>query len=210
LYCEEKKNQQKKWRFIWSLRDEYISYLPSYYQEIKNNNYHLLILPWVPQVEILHHSNVKVVVTHCGWGGVSEIVAAGKPIVAVPFLGDQPGNAKHVEKLGTGLSLDVTKFTSTQVRDTVTEVLINPKYATKMRELQAIEAVVAKTTAQKVIDAVEYVRRFGSKNFIVKQESVWKRRLLIVLGIGLVRLGIYISCKRGIINFWKKSAETLT
>jgi len=173
----KKKSQEggKKWRFIWSLQDKYLSFLPSHYQEIKSDNYYLLIKPWVPQVDLIQHPKVKVVLTHCGWGGVSEVIGAGKPIVGVPFMADQPRNAEQLVHLGVGLSLNVNKFTSIQVRSAVTEVLTNPNYTIKMKELQALEAVASKTTANKVVDAVEYARRFGSKNLIVKRARDWKK-----------------------------------
>jgi len=177
LYCDEKKSQEggKRWRFIWSLQDKYLSFLPSQYQEIKNDNYYLLIKPWVPQCDLIQHPKVKVVLTHCGWGGVSEVIGAGKPIVGVPFMADQPRNAEQLVHLGVGLSLNVNKFTSIQVRSAVTEVLTNPNYTIKMKELQALEAVSSRTTANKVVDAVEYARRFGSKNLIVKRAHDWKK-----------------------------------
>jgi len=97
-------------------------------------------------------------------------------------MADQPHNAEKLVKLGVGLSLDVTKFTSNQVRNAVSEVLSNPNYGIKMKELQALEATVSKTTSNKVIEAVEYVRRFGSKNLLVKKTSDWKKKSLMIAG----------------------------
>ena len=38
--------------------------------------------------------------THCGFGGLNETIAAGKPMVALPFRADQPANAKLAKERG--------------------------------------------------------------------------------------------------------------
>jgi glucuronosyltransferase len=39
---------------------------------------------------------VKLVITHAGWGGVMECLLAQKPMLCVPVFGDQPENAQLV------------------------------------------------------------------------------------------------------------------
>jgi glucuronosyltransferase len=60
---------------------------------------------WLPQRELLALEEVKAVITHCGWGGLTECVMCGKPMLAVPGFGDQPMNAKLLEERGIGLVL---------------------------------------------------------------------------------------------------------
>lgn len=59
----------------------------------------------VPQVELL--TQVDVVLTHGGNNTVQECLAAGRPMVVLPFGGDQIANAHRVERLGVGLRLEV-------------------------------------------------------------------------------------------------------
>lgn len=68
----------------------------------------------VPQVALLKH--VDAVITHGGNNTVLETLAAGRPMVVIPFGGDQWANARRVERLGVGVSLDPAILTSDAVR----------------------------------------------------------------------------------------------
>jgi MGT family glycosyltransferase len=57
----------------------------------------------VPQVPLL--DRVDAVITHGGNNTVQECLAAGRPMVVLPFGGDQQANALRVERLGTGQRL---------------------------------------------------------------------------------------------------------
>jgi MGT family glycosyltransferase len=57
----------------------------------------------VPQVPLL--SQVDLVITHGGNNTVQETLAAGKPMVVIPFGGDQIVNARRVETLGVGAKI---------------------------------------------------------------------------------------------------------
>ncbi len=72
-------------RVVWSMKDLQIPVTddPDFW-----------VRPWIPQVEVLAHPAVKCGMTHCGFGGTLEFIAAGKPIVAFPHFADQPINTK--------------------------------------------------------------------------------------------------------------------
>ncbi|KAF5313262.1 hypothetical protein D9619_003742 [Psilocybe cf. subviscida] len=69
---------------------------------------------WVPQHYILTHPVRKILsitnemltfakatgwcLTHCGWGGVTEALGSGVPMIAWPFLTDGPRNAAHLSE----------------------------------------------------------------------------------------------------------------
>ena len=71
-------------KVIWSLKD---------FKTPNDEDPDFWIRPWVPQVELLAHPAVKAGLTHCGFGGTLEFIAAGKPIVAWPHFGDQLSNS---------------------------------------------------------------------------------------------------------------------
>lgn len=54
------------------------------------------LMDWAPQNDILGHPAVKAFVTHAGNNGLYEAVYHGKPVVSVPIMNEQPGNAAKV------------------------------------------------------------------------------------------------------------------
>lgn len=57
----------------------------------------------VPQLAVLR--NVDLMVTHGGNNSTLETMAAGRPLIVVPFGGDQLENARRVEALGVGVAV---------------------------------------------------------------------------------------------------------
>merc|ERR1711862_518487 len=60
---------------------------------------------FTPQPEVLAHARVKVFLSHCGWGGVTDAIAAGVPILGFPGMNDQFTNARMVQEAGAGILL---------------------------------------------------------------------------------------------------------
>lgn len=69
----------------------------------------------VPQVELLEH--VDAVITHGGNNTVQECLAAARPMVVIPFGGDQQANARRIERLGVGAAIPAHELTPACVRD---------------------------------------------------------------------------------------------
>ncbi len=59
--------------------------------------------PRVPQLAVLRE--VDLMVTHGGNNSTLETLAAGRPMIVVPFGGDQLANARRVETLGAGTAI---------------------------------------------------------------------------------------------------------
>jgi len=76
--------QRKDWNFILQISDE---------RRIKNYNStdNLIVSQWVPQLSILKKASAMV--THGGLNSIMECVEFEVPMVIVPGLRDQPGNA---------------------------------------------------------------------------------------------------------------------
>ena len=54
----------------------------------------------VPQIAVLKQADLFI--THGGMNSVSEAMVHGVPMVVIPFVSDQPVNARQVEKMGLG------------------------------------------------------------------------------------------------------------
>ena len=62
----------------------------------------MILETWAPQARILVHSSIGGFVSHCGRGSVTEAIAYGIPIIALPLQLDQPLNARVVQQAGVG------------------------------------------------------------------------------------------------------------
>lgn len=95
---------------------------------------------FVPQRALL--GTCDVFVTHAGFSGVREALAAGVPMVAVPLFADQPANAARLDELGVGLRVDPAGLTAATLAAAVSRVLTEPSFRSAAREFQRrIEAL---------------------------------------------------------------------
>jgi MGT family glycosyltransferase len=76
---------------------------------------------FVPHAPVLERA--AAVVTHSGMGIVHKAVAAGVPIVAVPFGRDQPEVARRVSEAGAGVRLPAKRLTPERLRTAVREAM---------------------------------------------------------------------------------------
>jgi MGT family glycosyltransferase len=89
----------------------------------------------VPQIPLL--SQVDIVVTHGGNNTVQETLAAGKPMVVIPFGGDQIVNARRVETLGVGAKIAPESLTVENLINSVKR-LNDSKVVERAKHLQVV------------------------------------------------------------------------
>lgn len=85
------------------------------------DNFH--IYSFVPQLEVLKKTDVFI--THGGLNSVTEALYFGVPMVVIPFMTDQPVNAKQIENLKLGKTIEYKQITSELLRNTTMSVLKN-------------------------------------------------------------------------------------
>lgn len=135
----------------WSLKEDQQALLPDGGVEKLPRKF--FVHKWLPQAEALQLSDVAVVITHCGWGGLNETIAAGKAIVATPFRADQPTNANIAKSRGFAEVLDTSALTAEDVHRTVRLVLADPSYAERAKKMQA--TLLKTEGAEACVNAVE-------------------------------------------------------
>ena len=90
-------------------------------RKLKNIPPNIHVYPSVPQPEVLKMADVFV--THGGMNSVSEALVYGTPMVLIPFVSDQPVNARSMEKLGVGRYLKDSDVNKDTLRSSVLSVL---------------------------------------------------------------------------------------
>lgn len=83
------------------------------------DNFH--IYNTVPQQAVLNMADVFI--THGGMNSVSEAMVAGVPMMVIPFMADQPTNARRICKLGIGKRLEYGEISVENLRKTLKAIL---------------------------------------------------------------------------------------
>ena len=92
-------------------------------RRLKNIPENVRIYPTVPQLEVLKLADVFI--THGGMNSVSEALVYGVPMVVIPFVSDQPVNARCIEKLGVGRKLEYLDVNAKTLKDMVFAVIVD-------------------------------------------------------------------------------------
>ncbi|XP_035737423.1 uncharacterized protein LOC118448362 [Vespa mandarinia] len=119
------------------------------------------ILPWIPQLKVLQHPNVKAFITHGGLMGTQEAISCGVPMIGIPIFCDQFANvANYVEK-NIAIKLDHDNLSQDEMDAALNAILNNSTYREAARKI-----------AQKFVDRplkaidtanywIEYIVKYG-------------------------------------------------
>ncbi|KAJ8959919.1 hypothetical protein NQ317_010524 [Molorchus minor] len=91
---------------------------------ICNPSVHMLLFF---SLSLLGHKNIKLFITQGGIQSMEEAVINHVPMIGLPFFGDQHHNVNKMVGKGFGISLDYTKLDVVSFKNTILEVISNPK-----------------------------------------------------------------------------------
>ena len=88
----------------------------------------------IPQITVLKQASLFI--THGGMNSVSEAMIHGVPMLVIPFVSDQPVNARQVEKLGLGKALDYKAITADKLKETAMAVVEDHQIQEDLQKIQ--------------------------------------------------------------------------
>jgi glucuronosyltransferase len=118
----------------------------------------VLISKWLPQADLLAHSNLKVFINHGGLLSVEEAIDREVPMITIPFIFDHKVNAKIIEKKKIGIRLELENLSVDNLRNAVNEVM-KPVYKENIQRIKNLIYDQPMTSREKAIWWVEYVIR---------------------------------------------------
>uniref|UniRef100_A0A1A8N0J8 UDP-glucuronosyltransferase n=2 Tax=Nothobranchius TaxID=28779 RepID=A0A1A8N0J8_9TELE len=118
-----------------------------------------LLLDWLPQNDLLGHPKTKLFVAHGGTNGLQEAIYHGVPLVGLPLLFDQPDNFFRMESRGVAKVLDIATVNKEIFLDALKEVLYEPSYRQKMKELSSLHRDQPIKPLDRAIFWIEFVMR---------------------------------------------------
>ncbi|KAJ7962436.1 UDP-glycosyltransferase [Quillaja saponaria] len=149
--------------FIWALRkpswaiDEQGCLPIGFVDRISQKG--IVCIGWAPQVEILAHSSIGGSLFHSGWGSVIETLQFGHCLVVLPFIIDQPLNARLlVEK---GLAVEVKRSEDgTFSADDIAKSLRQAMVSEEGQQLRIRASEAAAVFGDKKLHQVDYITAF--------------------------------------------------
>jgi len=134
-------------------------------EELSGKPKNVIISKWFPQQDIFKHPNIKLFITQGGLQSMEEATFNHIPMVGMPFFGDQPANVKRMVSKGLGLSVAPETITKDVFKNAVMEVISNPKYRNRVKELAEIALDQPMTGLERAVWWTEYVLRHkGAKH----------------------------------------------
>ena len=111
----------------------------------------------IPQIAVLKQASLFI--THGGMNSVSEAMVHGVPMVVIPFVSDQPVNARQVEKLGLGKVLDYKAVTADNLRDAAFAIMEDKQIQESLRKIQKeIAHALGNAGAVRIIEDIKNMR----------------------------------------------------
>ena len=129
-----------------------------------NINGNVLIMPWLPQNDILAHRNTRLFISHCGSNSRFEALYHAVPTLCLPLFGDQPLNARVMHKKGYGLSIDISILKADEFASAINDILNNPSYQHNITKASKIFKSRHMKPAQRAAWWIDHVIKYGGQH----------------------------------------------
>ncbi len=153
------------------------------------------MVKWMPQNDILGHTNTKLFITHGGINGLIESVYHAVPLIIFPLFADQSYNAALVESKGLGETLIMAEFTEQDLTDKMQNILSQQTYTKKVTQLSAIFRNSMQSGKNNTSYWIEHVIQYGSQHLksTVALEMPWYQYLMVDVILFLVVIMILLK-----------------
>ncbi|XP_055537531.1 UDP-glucosyltransferase 2-like [Wyeomyia smithii] len=167
----------------------------------------VLVGKWLPQDDILAHTNLKLFITHGGQGSVTEAMYHGVPIVGIPIMADQDTNAAQVVRDGWGEVVPFDELTEAKLTAAVQRVLSDGKYSERVKQIATLFRDRPHSALDLATYWVEYVvRHKGAKHlhYLGADLNFMQRSLIDVAAFVAVALYVIYKLSRFTLGKIKK------
>lgn len=125
----------------------------------------VLLLPWLPQNDLLGHPKTKLFITHCGKSGLFEALYHGVPMIGFPMGMDQVPNAAVVVDKGYGISMDFKSFTTEDLVENIKNVSFSKDYRKNIQKASEIFHSRPQKPPRRAAYWIDLVIRYGPRHF---------------------------------------------
>ncbi|KAJ9067925.1 hypothetical protein DSO57_1034027 [Entomophthora muscae] len=190
-------------------------------QLFSNEHPHVRLLPWAPQTAILEHKHTRLFISHGGIESSFEAILSGTPILCMPFLGDQPRNARKLEDAGVGKYVNRATSTPSSLSKDIQTMMddANGEISVNVQRMQTIATAGSRRKASGA-DAIEeyaytakacrrlHPTKFGEVPCELKHLALASQNMsfiaanLIDVYIAAILLSLILILAAGAIGWW--------
>ncbi|XP_017083904.2 uncharacterized protein LOC108116482 [Drosophila eugracilis] len=138
-----------KYRVLWKYEEENFVDKPD----------NVLVSKWFPQDDILAHDKVIAFITHGGLLSTMESIYHGKPVVGIPFFGDQFMNMARAEQSGYGITVKYAELSAPLFRSAIDRITTDPSYLERVKIISNQFRDQKETPLERAVYWVEHVTR---------------------------------------------------
>merc|ERR1711962_1429678 len=142
-----------------------------YEDEFENLPENIRVQKWMPQQDVLAHSNVKVFISHCGLLGSQEALYSGKPMLCLPVFAEQPRNAINMQRRGYGRVIQWDDLSEELLLKELTELISNPSYTETAEEISRTFRDQLNPPTERAVYWTEYVVRHHGTTFLKSAQA---------------------------------------
>ncbi|XP_036145525.1 uncharacterized protein LOC105840599 [Monomorium pharaonis] len=161
------------------------------------------ISPWMPQIKILKHPNVRAFITHGGLMGTQEAVTYGVPMIGIPLFADQFVNIDRYVAKNIALRLDVSTITEKSMDAALNAILRDPLYKDTAQNLSRQFLDRPLNAIDTANYWIEYIVKYGENSLRspAMDLSWWQLSLVDVIGFLVLCVVIVIAIVVFIVRF---------
>lgn len=176
---------QLPYRILWKFENPSLQGKPD----------NVFISSWFPQGDVLAHPRIKLFISHGGLLSTFEATYHGKPILGLPFFFDQQMNVNKAQQKGYARRLDVASLTEQQLKENILEMMTNPSYIKKAKEISIRYHDQPIKPIDLAIYWVEYVMRHKGalhlRNPAHNMNYFQKHGIDCFLALGIITIGVF-------------------
>uniref|UniRef100_A0A5S6QTW1 glucuronosyltransferase n=1 Tax=Trichuris muris TaxID=70415 RepID=A0A5S6QTW1_TRIMR len=140
--------------FFWRVREATFDGVDA--SEIPSN---VNISRYLPQVDLLGATEVRLLITHGGAQSILEAVTAGVPVLGIPLLLPNYNTMRKLEARGMALIIEKEKLTVQSLLKAIRKLLEDKKYSKVARQLSRIISQRPLDSLEKAISWLELIGR---------------------------------------------------
>ncbi|XP_027693153.1 2-hydroxyacylsphingosine 1-beta-galactosyltransferase [Vombatus ursinus] len=177
----------------------------------KNLGNNTKLIEWLPQNDLLGHSNIKAFLSHGGLNSIFETMYHGVPVVGIPLFGDHYDTMIRVQAKGMGILLEWKSMTEQDLYEALVKVINDPSYRARAQKLSEIHKDQPSHPVNRTVYWIDYILRHNGANHLqaaVHRISFYQYFLLdIVFVLSLGAALLYFVLTRMVKFTYKQSTH---